>query len=1337
MQKIKKDQMKNTVAWAERLILAFIAIAFLAMTGNAGKIPGLSADVSAKEYGDGDVIYATATGGPLVEAYSGEHPPMLTLTIKGDAPFSQDTYHSGYQYYDSSGDAWQELLSSSYFQMSSTYRYVVKLKPKAGDTITNGAKLIVDETGDYFFGADRGDEWKQLREDDPYLFVSPEFKGSYHFTPWSRIGDSATCESAFKDAQFKNNLKEQGVIENVNGNLLKSVALQVTELNLKNKLAGYTESFGSDDPLNGIVYFPNLRKLTVDFGDNTNVGDVNLSGNLYLWDVTIYNYKGTGRIYLPSSIRAVKFEDCNFDGIDDGTHSIDLQNKPQLFRLSAKKSSLSSEVNLKTDPKISEINLQESPNLMRLSTPQNADITYINVSKCSKLMRLKLEKAKQISYLDCQSCPALVEIDMSNVGVIGSIFSAENEKLANLYMNNARIDSVKELDFNGCKNLKYLYADKVTVGSYTELDFKNCNLGYPEELNMQGGSISMTLGEECTLDLDNNPNIYKFTPPKSNGTIKRISLSGCTNLNEIKPGSDKPTVSLLLLNKTNLGGASETGEVDLTDCVIGTKSWTLNCSYTPLKSVKYGQIPGSLNLSKTKMETYELVLPKDMTGVISVDCSECENLKGISVTGGKVSQLNAARCPQLTTFKASRTFIENLYLNECANLNKIAVSPRTTDITLLNCSKDTALTTLSLAQHNMRKLDCSGCTALESLDLSECPELTEVTCSRCGIASLNLKNLTKLNKLICAYCPNLKSVNLSDNAALEILTLGGQSDSDISSAIKELDVSACPQLKTLAVDQLKIEQLELHQNTKLTHLSCKKCELKTLDLSTNTLLTNLDCRENNLVALDLSKNSNLSYYATYLDGQTRSVTSLKRGVNFKLLDETIDVDKISDHGSGTAIASSTKYSDQGIIVFPSDVSEFTYQYDTAFSGSIQAFTVTMTIEGDRANPMVFFDACGGSVSPASAETNAQGQVSLPVPVRAGYDFNGWYGSKDYAADGLIPADKVYTNDTNIYAKWTEKKSVITFAAGGGVGSMDDVIITTGQPYTLPTCGFTAPEGKLFNGWDIGAIGTSITVTGSALTVTATWIDDPNYVPVVDPVEDPEDDPITDPVIDPVIDPVTPPPTPTPAGGNPATGGQSQGGTTGGDTGSGANETVKAGVGTFSADGKTLTDPNGAVFAVAETLTAADLKKGLAVADQKTGSKYRITKIVFKKGKFKSGTAEYVGPYDLNTRKISVAKTVKLSGNTFKVTAVAAKCTKGCKKVTKAVIGANVQTIAAKAFYNCKSLKTIQIKGKGLKKVGSKAFKKIAKKATIKVPKTKKSAYKKLLKKKYDKTTVIK
>ena len=70
-----------------------------------------------------------------------------------------------------------------------------------------------------------------------------------------------------------------------------------------------------------------------------------------------------------------------------------------------------------------------------------------------------------------------------------------------------------------------------------------------------------------------------------------------------------------------------------------------------------------------------------------------------------------------------------------------------------------------------------------------------------------------------------------------------------------------------------------------------------------------------------------------------------------------------------------------------------------------------------------------------------------------------------------------------------------------------------------------------------------------------------------------------------------------------------------------------------------------------------------------------------------------------------------------------------------MLPSKVTTVGAKAFYNCKVLKTITIKSTVLSFVGKQALKNIHKKAKIKVPKKKYAAYKTLLKGKGQKKSV--
>ncbi len=99
----------------------------------------------------------------------------------------------------------------------------------------------------------------------------------------------------------------------------------------------------------------------------------------------------------------------------------------------------------------------------------------------------------------------------------------------------------------------------------------------------------------------------------------------------------------------------------------------------------------------------------------------------------------------------------------------------------------------------------------------------------------------------------------------------------------------------------------------------------------------------------------------------------------------------------------------------------------------------------------------------------------------------------------------------------------------------------------------------------------------------------------------------------------------------------------------------------------------------------------------------------------NGKVEYVAPVRKKVTKITIPATVKSKGVTYKVTSIAKKAFKGCKKLKTVTIGKNVSKIGKKAFYGCKKLKKLIIKTKKLtaKKVGSMAFGKIAKKMLVK------------------------
>ena len=106
----------------------------------------------------------------------------------------------------------------------------------------------------------------------------------------------------------------------------------------------------------------------------------------------------------------------------------------------------------------------------------------------------------------------------------------------------------------------------------------------------------------------------------------------------------------------------------------------------------------------------------------------------------------------------------------------------------------------------------------------------------------------------------------------------------------------------------------------------------------------------------------------------------------------------------------------------------------------------------------------------------------------GKEFDGWMiGTEKKAAN-----DKITINaDTEVKAIWKDIEYKVSFNGNSGTGKMAEQLVKKGNEYELPENGFTAPEGKKFDGWMIGkekkAVGDKIKVNADA-EVKAVWKD---------------------------------------------------------------------------------------------------------------------------------------------------------------------------------------------------------------------------------------------------------
>ena len=85
--------------------------------------------------------------------------------------------------------------------------------------------------------------------------------------------------------------------------------------------------------------------------------------------------------------------------------------------------------------------------------------------------------------------------------------------------------------------------------------------------------------------------------------------------------------------------------------------------------------------------------------------------------------------------------------------------------------------------------------------------------------------------------------------------------------------------------------------------------------------------------------------------------------------------------------------------------------------SVPADVTELTVQWTAPTYTVTLHANGGSVSPDSMTTGADGKLaSLPTPTRSSYSFNGWYTEK--IGGTKVTTDTVFHAKTTVYAHWT-------------------------------------------------------------------------------------------------------------------------------------------------------------------------------------------------------------------------------------------------------------------------------------------------------------------------------
>lgn len=129
------------------------------------------------------------------------------------------------------------------------------------------------------------------------------------------------------------------------------------------------------------------------------------------------------------------------------------------------------------------------------------------------------------------------------------------------------------------------------------------------------------------------------------------------------------------------------------------------------------------------------------------------------------------------------------------------------------------------------------------------------------------------------------------------------------------------------------------------------------------------------------------------------------------------------------------------------------------------------------------------------------------------------------------------------------------------------------------------------------------------------------------------------------------------------------------------------------------------------------KKGNTInVDEEDGEKFVYKKADYEITSIRDKTVAYLSSTKTTGNTITIPATVKVNGETYKVTTIKAAAFKSNKKLTKVNLGKNVTTIEKEAFMNCSKLKSVKMNSK-LTTIEEAAFKNCKTLSSFTMPKT--------------------
>ena len=561
------------------------------------------------------------------------------------------------------------------------------------------------------------------------------------------------------------------------------------------------------------------NSLEIIFCDDNSLTSVDLSNNTALNTISVSNNSLTV-LDLTNNTALTELNVNNTSLVD-----LDLSNNTSLLEIDASNTTLSS-LNLQNgnNTAVTDIVLTDNPNLTCVlvddatySTTNwievDAQISFNNTSCYTEYTLIpdaNFEAALEaLGYDDISGdgqVPTLLINGITSLNVDSQNISdatglEDFTALQELYIKNNNLTSI---DVSNLSNLTRIWG---VNNSLTSLDLSNNPL--VEDIRVENNQIATvdfsTLTQLkilqinnnalTTIDLSNNTLLERIR--LNNNSITSLNLSNNTAITELLANNNQLAyLNFKNGNNTSVGTFKANKNIDL-NCILvddasySTTNWTVidaqtsfsetYCDYTTIPDVNFEAALETLgydDISGDGQVPTELI---ENVTFLNISGSSIEDLTGIEgfsrlytllAANNNLTTVDVSALTNLTSLSLRATNISSLDVSALTNLEILEV--HNNNLTSLDLSNNTALTTLNVRNNSLTSLDVNNLTKLKylkcrnnsikTLDFSNVATLRELDCDNNALTSLNLKNGNNgiLTTLDATSNPDLTCVVVDD-----------------------------------------------------------------------------------------------------------------------------------------------------------------------------------------------------------------------------------------------------------------------------------------------------------------------------------------------------------------------------------------------------------------------------------------------------------------------------------------------------------------------------------------------------------------------------------------------